>query len=59
MSDQQHTPGWQTTEFWMSIACLIAGVVLILAGKEEIGVTLIAVATGGYGLSRGLAKRQT
>lgn len=48
--------GRHTSEFWMSLACLAAGVVLVLTGHEEIGGTLIAV-TGGYAVSRGLAKR--
>ena len=44
-------------EFLISLFCLAAGVFLVMKGKEELGGSLIAVATGGYALSRGLAKR--
>ena len=43
-------------EFLMALATLIAGVVLLALGKEEIGVTLMVAATGGFAVSRGLAK---
>lgn len=55
MSDYSRR-GRSTSEFWLSLAALAAGVVLILAGKEEIGATLVSVAVGGYALSRGIAK---
>jgi len=48
--------GWQSTEFWVSLAALVAGVVLVITGQGEIGQWIIAAATGGYSLSRGLAK---
>lgn len=43
-------------EFLMALFTLVGGVVLLALGKEEIGVTLIVAATGGFAVSRGLAK---
>lgn len=48
--------GIKTTEFWITAVCLVAGYVLISKGQESIGGMLMAVATGGYQMSRGLAK---
>ena len=52
-------PGWKSTEFWMSLAGMAAGFYLILKGQAEYGMGLIAVANGGYAVSRGLAKKVT
>jgi hypothetical protein len=43
-------------EFLMAALTFIGGIVLFLLGKEDIGVTLIVAATGGFAVSRGLAK---
>lgn len=49
-------PGWQTTEFWLSVLGLVFGFVLVLAGNAETGKWLIGLSVAGYGLSRGIAK---
>lgn len=53
--------GWQTSEFWLSIAALITATVLTLADKidGEKWMAVVSLVTGGYALSRGLAKRNT
>ena len=50
-------PGWKSTEFWMSMFGMGAGMYLIMQGQAEYGMGLIAVANGGYAVSRGLAKK--
>lgn len=50
-------PGWKTTEFWIALASLVLGVVLVILGHESHGSGLIAFATVGYGVARGIAKR--
>ena len=50
-------PGWRTTEFWMALASLVAGVVLVAMGKDELGSVLILGSAGTYAVGRGLAKR--
>ena len=50
-------PGWRTTEFWMALASLVAGVVLVAMGKDELGSVLIIGSAGTYAVGRGLAKR--
>lgn len=52
-------PGILTTEFWLTIAALVAGVALVIAGHSEIGGAIIATAIPGYALSRGRAKGNT
>jgi len=50
-------PGWKSTEFWMSMVGMGAGFYLMVNGQPEYGMGLIAVANGGYAVSRGLAKK--
>lgn len=49
--------GVRTSEFWLALACLGAGVLLILRGHVEIGAGLVAIATAGHQASRTLVKR--
>lgn len=52
-------PGYKTTEFLMTLACLIAGVFLIWYDKRpDIGEKLILYSVPAYALARGLAKRR-
>ncbi len=55
MSDAQK-PGKLTTEFWLTIVAIVAGVALVIAGHPEIGGAILATAIPGYALSRGKAK---
>ena len=48
--------GVWTSEFWMSMACLLAGLWLISRGKEELATWLIGIATGGYQGARAFTK---
>jgi hypothetical protein len=50
-------PGYGTSEFLISVALIVGGVVLIVMGHEEPGAALLAAVGIGYGVSRGLAKR--
>lgn len=50
-------PGYKTTEFWMSLATLVAGVVLVAIGKEEMGGVLVLGSASAYTIARGVAKR--
>lgn len=50
------TRGRFTSEFWLTIAAMVIGTVLVLAGKEEIGGGILAASVTGYALSRGKAK---
>lgn len=49
-------PGPYTTEFWLTLAGIAAGVALVIAGHVEIGGAILATAIPGYALSRGRAK---
>ncbi len=49
-------PGSYTTEFWLTLAGICAGVALVMAGHVEIGGAILATAIPGYALSRGRAK---
>lgn len=49
-------PGPYTTEFWLSLAGLAAGVALVMSGHVEIGGAILATVIPGYALSRGRAK---
>ncbi len=49
-------PGYKSSEFWITIAAMIGGVVLIAFGHEQAGMILLApIAT--YPLARGIAKK--
>lgn len=52
------TPGYLTTEFWLTLAVIVAALVLTLADKigGEVGLGAITAAGGLYSVSRGLAK---
>lgn len=50
-------PGIKTSELWLSVGALAAGVLLVALGHGEIGtMLLIAVVPGAYAVSRGMAK---
>lgn len=42
-------PGYKTTEFWMSVLTLVAGIALILTGEKEPGMMLLG-ASGVQGM---------
>jgi hypothetical protein len=57
-------PGWQTTEFWLSLAATAVGLLFasgVLApesGAERwLGLVASALTSLGYSVSRGLAKK--
>jgi hypothetical protein len=49
-------PGIKTTEFWLAVAMILAGVWLISKGKDEIGAALIGIAGTVYPALRGAVK---
>ena len=49
-------PGYKSTEFWITVALGIAGVVLLATGKDTLGTALLAAAGVSYSGARGLAK---
>jgi len=64
-------PGWKTTEFWKSIATNIIGLLAVLgvftpeqssdliqAVGELAGAIILAISTGSYAISRGMAKKE-
>lgn len=50
------TRGRFTSEFWLTLAAMLIGTVLVLGGKEEVGGGILAASVTGYALSRGKAK---
>lgn len=56
-------PGWKTTEFWLSLVGMIAGVIVGSGLPEEhpavriAGLVLAGLSAMGYSAARGLAKR--
>lgn len=52
------TPGYKTTEFYVTLAVVLAATVLCALGKLDADQwTLVAAGSGGsYAVSRGLAK---
>jgi hypothetical protein len=50
-------PGVRTSEFWLSLACIGAGLVLVALNRDVMGEWLIGLAVSGYAVSRGIAKR--
>lgn len=52
-------PGYQTTEFWLTVATQLFAAIGTLAGflPEPWGPALIAIGTVGYNVSRGMTKR--
>ena len=59
IGDAPQARGVKTSEFWLSIAAMVAALTLVLAGHMDGDEAWKAIAgiTAGYGLSRGLAKR--
>lgn len=57
--NRRGTPGVFTSEFWLTIVGVASILVLALTGnlEGEFAGSAIAGATGLYGVSRGLAKR--
>ena len=57
------TPGWKTSEFWVTVIGIIS--VTVLIGLERMTVAdlerlwPLAVGAGSYAISRGMAKGQT
>lgn len=51
-------PGWQTTEFWVTVATDVGAVTAALAGglPAQWAATVAAVSTTAYAIARGLAK---
>jgi hypothetical protein len=52
-------PGWKTSEFWATIVLNIAVVATALAGSvpAKYAAAVTTIATVGYAISRGLAKK--
>lgn len=52
-------PGYKTTEFWLTVATAVAGLLQAVAGAlpPAQAAILITISTGLYTLSRGLAKK--
>lgn len=57
-------PGYQTTEFWLTVVSKAFGLALIIIGVRNneqnltaLGTAMISGGAIGYGVSRGLAKR--
>lgn len=52
-------PGWQTTEFWLTIFTNAGSLVGTYGGfiPEPWGLIVGAIVTAGYQISRGLAKK--
>jgi hypothetical protein len=52
-------PGVRTTEFWLSVVVILGSAVDALAGSlpDRYAGVAVAVASGLYAVSRGLAKR--
>lgn len=48
--------GPYTTEFWLTLAGIAAGVALVMAGHVEIGAGVLMTVIPGYALSRGRSK---
>ena len=49
-------PGLHTTEFWLAVAAVAVGLIMVLTGDPDQGVELVKWAVVGYGASRGLSK---
>lgn len=54
-SPDQRAGVW-TSEFWLALGCLASGVWLIAKGREDLGVWLVGIATGGHQASRAYVK---
>lgn len=52
------TPGFRTSEFYLSLAVIVCALILTLADKitGEVGLGAITATGVGYAVSRGLAK---
>ena len=57
-------PGYQTTEFWLTTAAILVGIVFdsgaVIEGSplgEGLGLVAAALSIAGYSVSRGIAKR--
>ena len=57
-------PGWKTTEFWLSAAATVIGLLFASGAIAEggqadrwLGLVASALASLGYSVSRGLAKK--
>ena len=64
IGDRQMKSGYKTTEFWMSAAAAIVGLLMTAGVFDEAGTTMKALglaaaglASAGYAVSRGIAKR--
>lgn len=52
-------PGWQTTEFWLTVIATVLTFVLVVTGDVPAEAWPVVAGGGvaGYGISRGIAKR--
>ena len=50
-------PGWQTTEFWVTLAALAGAVYLFAIDKPEAGAAVLGLVGAGYVVARSAAKR--
>ena len=53
------TPGYKTTEFWLTVATAVAGLLQAISGglPPAQAAILITISTAIYTISRGLAKK--
>jgi len=51
-------PGFLTTEFWLSVLTIVAATVMLGVSKIDSNLWMVAIGigSGGYNISRGLAK---
>lgn len=52
-------PGWSTSEFWLAVLVVICATALRLTHDidHDAWMVVVGTATGGYTLSRGIAKK--
>lgn len=52
------TPGWKTTEFWVTLLTIVAAIASMAEGylPAEWGVAATAVSSGAYAIGRALSK---
>jgi len=57
------TPGWKTSEFWLSLAAMLVGAIVTSGAltpgspwEKLVGIAAMVLAAMGYSVSRGIAK---
>lgn len=64
MAEIETKPGWKTSEFWLTAAASVVGLALASGAFPDesgvgkvLGVVAMALASAGYSVSRGAAKK--